>query len=370
MIQWVAIIILMAMIAGGTGLADPFVDGVVEFVPGAGAGFGQDEFPGIVLGPPIGAGISGGSLDVLSLGDGGVIVLEFIDNIAVNGPGPDLIIFENAFYAGGNPENIFCEVAFVEVSQDGIVYHRFPNDFDPDGTPVNNPANWSGFAGVGPVFSHPDNGIDPTDPETAGGDAFDLDDLGLDWIRFVRIIDADEGENAAVDDDGDVIYDPGMPGGTIAGFDLDALCAVHSEAVETPTPGPEATATPDPTASPSPTPENTPGFEFDLNLSQDHFISGNEFLLAADFINPSQPLHGFSLYVILDIYGSYFFHPSWTAEPDCEEIDLLPGASTHTILKFIWPAVPGHAEGIAIWGGILTPENLILGSIDHVIFSY
>jgi len=144
--------------------ADPFVDVVTEVVYGETAGHGQDEFPEIVLGPPRGAGEAAGSLDVLSLGNGGMITLAFADNIAQNGPGPDLIIFENAFYVSQNPENTFCEVGFVEVSQDGINFFRFFNDYDPDGEPVHNPLNWSGFAGVYPVLSHPDNGIDPTSP--------------------------------------------------------------------------------------------------------------------------------------------------------------------------------------------------------------
>lgn len=361
-------IILAVSITGGLCLsvhADSFVDRVAVFEPGPGAGFGQDAFPEIVLGPPIGAGTSGGSMDVLSLGDGGVIVLEFVDNIAINGPGPDLIIFENAFFAGGDPENVFCEVAFVEVSQDGIEYHRFPNDYDPDGTPVNNPDNWTGFAGVAPVLSRPDNGIDPTDPDTAGGDLFDLDDVGLEWVRYLRIIDTGEGDTAATDDDGDIIYDPGLPGGTMAGFDLDAVAAVFSEPVPTPTPPEEPTASPSPTATPVPEPTSTPtvtvDYEFNLSLSGDFFTTGDEFLLEASCTNPWQTLEKLSLYIILDVYGVYYFHPSWTTEPDRAEIDLPHGMTSLTILHFTWPDVSGHAEDLALWGGVVTPENMILG---------
>lgn len=354
--------------------ADPFVDAVTAFNPGAGAGFGQDEFPAIVLGPPAGAGASAGSLDVLSLGDGGVIVLEFVDNVATNGPGPDLIIFENAFYAGGDPENVFSEVAFVEVSQDGTEFHRFPNDYDPEGTPVNNPANWHGFAGVGPVFSHPDNSIDPTDPDTAGGDLFDLDDVGLQWIRYLRIIDTGEGDAAATDDDGDIIYDPGFPGGTVAGFDLDAVAAVYSEPVPTPTPPGEPTASPSPSITPTPDPSPSPtspvDYTFNLSLSKELFAAGDEFLLEVSCTNPWQALEGLSLYIILDVYGTYYFCPSWTTEADRTEIDLPPGLSGMTILQFTWPAVSGHADNLIVWGGIVTPENMVLGSVDRVVFGY
>src|SRR5262249_55619727 len=74
----------------------PFGEAVVSFTPGQGAGFGQNKMPGVVLGPPQGQGDSSGSTDVVSLGNGGEIVLETGVTI-VDGPGVDLIVFENAF---------------------------------------------------------------------------------------------------------------------------------------------------------------------------------------------------------------------------------------------------------------------------------
>src|SRR5690349_11142712 len=83
--------------AGPGDAGDPWADRVVSFTPGPGAGFGQDKFPGVVLGPPSGGGGMSGSLDVLTLGKSGVIELEFTDFIAVDGPGVDLLVFENGF---------------------------------------------------------------------------------------------------------------------------------------------------------------------------------------------------------------------------------------------------------------------------------
>ena len=60
---------------GGVIAADRFVTGVVSFTPGDCAGFGATELPGIVEGPPVGAGTSAGSTDVVSLGVGGSVVL-------------------------------------------------------------------------------------------------------------------------------------------------------------------------------------------------------------------------------------------------------------------------------------------------------
>lgn len=356
--------------------ADPYADAVIEFLPGAGAGFGQDEFPEIVLGAPQGTGEMSGGTDVLSLGDGGSITLEFVDNRVINGDGPDFIVFENAFYAGGNPENTFAEVAFVEVSADGETFYRFPNDYDPEGTPINKPTNWSGFAGVHPCLSHPDNGIDPTDPLVAGGDAFDLDDVGLDEIRFVRIIDTGEGETVAHDDDGDEIYDPGMPGEPYAGSDLDAIAAVYSIEIATPTPTPSpsstATPTPDPTTTvtPTPTPTAYKEFEFKVSLTETLFEKGDLFRLTTEIRNPDAPIQNVMQYLILDVYGQYYFHPHWHIDAVFTVLDIPVGVSQSTILEFIWPDVPGHARELIIWGGLINQELSILGSISYVEFSY
>jgi hypothetical protein len=51
--------------------SDPYVDRIVKFEPGEGAGFGKDKLPEIVLGPPRGRGKLEPSDHVLSRGQGG-----------------------------------------------------------------------------------------------------------------------------------------------------------------------------------------------------------------------------------------------------------------------------------------------------------
>lgn len=184
--------------AGAPDAGDPFVDAVVAFTPGVGAGFGQGAFPHIVFGPPQGQGDMSGSLDVLSLGRGGSITLEFTDFEIVDGTGVDFIVFENGFTG-------FLELGFVEVSADGTTWNAFPCAATVDG-------GTEGCAGANIVYSNPQNGIPPTSPD-AGGDGFDLSQLGVASARFVRITDT--GTNR--------FYAP--PGG---GFDLDAVAVVNS----------------------------------------------------------------------------------------------------------------------------------------------
>ena len=90
---------------------DPFGDVVVSFDPGPDAGFGEEGFPDIVLGSPHGTRGGGGSLHVLSLGERGSIVIEFTDLGIIDGPGADLLVFENPFPT-------WSETGVVEVSND------------------------------------------------------------------------------------------------------------------------------------------------------------------------------------------------------------------------------------------------------------
>ncbi len=183
---------------------DPFdfASAVVQFAPGEGAGFGQSKLPEVVVGPPSGRGMSAGSLDVLSLGDRGSITLAFATPI-IDGPGADLIVFENAFKAGdGTP---FIETARVAASADGETFVEWPCAATDAG------GLFAGCAGVSPTFAFAQDGSDALDPDTSGGDAFDLARIGLVSARFVRITDT--GLN---------VYQ--APSG---GFDLDAVAVVH-----------------------------------------------------------------------------------------------------------------------------------------------
>lgn len=182
----------------------PFIERVVSFTKGENASFGHDKLPDIVKGPPKGAGACKGSLDAVSLGDGGEIVVEMGMTI-VDAPGPDFIVFENAFIAGcqGDEAQVFAEPGEVSVSEDGETWHVFP--CDKTSYPYGQCAGWR------VVHSHPDNEISPFDVAKAGGDPFDLSDIGVERARFVRIRDMGAKKG-------------GPPS---AGFDLDAIAVVN-----------------------------------------------------------------------------------------------------------------------------------------------
>jgi hypothetical protein len=171
---------------------NPFVHSVLDYEPGEGAGFGQDQYPDIIFGPPLGGGENAGSLDVLSLGEGGHISFSFQDLLITDEEGPDIIIFENPFVG-------WTEAGIAAASMDGEEWIEWPCDLE----------TLEGCVGTNPVLTHPDNCIDARDAELAGGDPLDLATIGLSEARYIRIRDA-------------AISGPG-------GFDLDAAVVIHGQ---------------------------------------------------------------------------------------------------------------------------------------------
>ena len=158
---------------------------------------------------------TGDNLDIVCLGNGGEITLAF-GNPIVDGPGPDLAVFENGV------EDTFLELAYVEVSSNGNDFFRFPNrSLTPD--PVTrfgavDPTNVSGLAGK---------------YRQGFGTPFDLGTLSdvsplldVNNVGFVRIQDV-VGDGTYRDTSGSAIYDP-HPTILSGGFDLEAVGVLNA----------------------------------------------------------------------------------------------------------------------------------------------
>lgn len=158
-------------------------------------------------------------LFVVSLGDGGSIVLEF-EHAIVNGPGADFAVFENSF------SDTFLELALVEVSSDGIQFAMFPPvSFTQSNVQVD------GFGTLDAQLIH----------NLAGkyramyGTPFDLDDVdaaGVDLnnVRFVRLTDvigAIDSGLGTLDTNSNIINDPWPTPFPSSGFDLDAVGVIY-----------------------------------------------------------------------------------------------------------------------------------------------
>jgi len=162
-----------------------------------------------------------GTNGVVSLGDGGFAILRFQFPIK-NGVGFDFAIFENSF------NDVFLELAFVEVSSDGVNYFRFPAT-----------SNMQTLTQIGPF----DNVGDATTINNLAGKypaqygtPFNLqelkDSIGLDVnnITHVKIIDVVGSINpvyASYDINANAINDPYPTAFASGGFDLDAVGVIH-----------------------------------------------------------------------------------------------------------------------------------------------
>ncbi len=166
------------------------------------------------------------NMDVLSLGDGGSAILSFQKPIA-NKEGSDFAVFENGFSSSLPPFNDFLELAFVEVSTDGIRFVRFPSVSLTQDT-----AQIASFGQINPQKIHNLAG-----KYVSGyGTPFDLEELAdsfginIDSINFIRIVDVVGDVNlpfATHDAKQNIINDPWPTPFWTGGFDLNAVGVIH-----------------------------------------------------------------------------------------------------------------------------------------------
>lgn len=141
--------------------------------------------PSVPFGDPLlavdgadGGGCCSGSTDVYSLtldGRRPELVLGFSDRVVVDGPGPDLVVFENPFEVSGG--GVFMDLVVVGVSPDGERFVDFPHAYLADDPTAwsSDPDLWEGFAGRTPTLLQ--DGAPDARSRRAGGDRFDLQDL-------------------------------------------------------------------------------------------------------------------------------------------------------------------------------------------------
>ncbi len=166
------------------------------------------------------------NMSVVSLGDGGTALLTFEKPIA-DGPGYDFAVFENGFLSSEPPFDYYLELAFVEVSSDGVHFVRFPAS-----TQVQDTLQIGTYGQINPDDIHNLAGKYPVDY----GTPFDLADLkdsaGLnrDSIVYVRIVDVVGDINpafASYDAMGNIINDPWPTPFWTGGFDLNGVGVIH-----------------------------------------------------------------------------------------------------------------------------------------------
>ena len=168
----------------------------------------------------------------ISLGDGGYITLQF-DSPIVNGDGHDFAVFENALIPNAVPNQdsiVFYELAFVEVSSNGVDFVRFPavshvqTDEQVGGFGYENSNLLTNLAGIFPVFY----GY-PFDLEELANEP-NLDVNNITHVRLIDVVGSIDPQYGTYDSEGNIINDPYPTPFHSCGFDLDAVGVIHSQA--------------------------------------------------------------------------------------------------------------------------------------------
>lgn len=182
----------------------------------------------LALGP-----VTGDHWDVVSLGDMTLAQMQGLQNpgtitIKLTKPvqnltGADFVVFENGSIAqsnqgGAGTGGIFGELAYVEVSANGIDFIRFPSD-------SLTAAAVGSYGSIDPTNVHNLAGKH-VNKDDSWGTPFDLSSVGLPQITHVRIVDI-PGNGSFTDPTGHSIYDAWKTFGS-GGFDLEAIGAISS----------------------------------------------------------------------------------------------------------------------------------------------
>ncbi len=164
------------------------------------------------------AGVNG----VLSLGDGGYAILQFASPIK-DSTGNDFAVFENSF------NSTFLELAFVEVSSDGINYFRFDATSNTDtitqtwsagstdATLINNLAGkyQSGYGTPFNISEIADNAL--------------LNKKSITHVKIIDVVGSIQNQYCTRDVNYHKINDPWPTPYPSSGFDLDAIGVIYNQ---------------------------------------------------------------------------------------------------------------------------------------------
>jgi len=100
------------------------------------------------------------------------------------------------------------------------------------------------------------------------------------------------------------------------------------------------------------------------------FYAGDTFDLNLYTANPYQSAVDTDQYILLDVWGVYFFWPSWGNGIDSAFRSFPPGQYLEPILHFIWPAGAGEASGINFYAALFEPGSFELYSADQTTFGF
>jgi len=170
-------------------------------------------------------GVGQADNQTVSLGDGGTATLTF-DTPISNKPGYDFAVFENSFSDPALGPPYFLELAFVEVSSDGIHFYRFDATSYTQTTTQIGPfetmdnLNINNLAGKYTLYYGT-----PFDLEELEGKPY-LDINNVTHVRIVDVVGCVQNNYATYDASGNKVNDPWPTDFASSGFDLDAVAVL------------------------------------------------------------------------------------------------------------------------------------------------
>ena len=157
---------------------------------------------------------------IVSLGDSGVAVLTFNRPIK-NESGPDFVVFENGFVDN------FLELAFVEVSSDGINFVRFPAISEGPSTVQIGAFDMSDCRYFNNLAGKYRIGYGtPFDLEELSGN-IGLDITSITHVKIIDVIGSINPQIGSFDSKGSIINDLFPTEFPSGGFDLDAVGVIY-----------------------------------------------------------------------------------------------------------------------------------------------
>ena len=157
---------------------------------------------------------------LVSMGDGGIATLTF-NGFIYDDTGADFAVFENSF------DGMFLELAFVEVSSDGVTFFRFDAvSLTPNSVQLDNNAQMDASYIYNLAGKYRAGYGTPFDLAELDGNA----GLDISKITHVRIVDVVGSINplfGTYDSQNNIINDPYPTPFTQGGFDLDAIGVIH-----------------------------------------------------------------------------------------------------------------------------------------------
>jgi hypothetical protein len=158
---------------------------------------------------------------VISLGDGGTATIAF-EHPIINGEGWDFAVFENGF------DNVFLELAFVEVSSDGQQFFRFPATSLTDTTTQTTTFGLTDATKLNNLAGKYRGGYGtPFDLEELVEFSDQLDLNNITHIRVIDVVGSIDPEWGSRDAFGNFVNDPFPTPFPIGGFDLDAIGVIN-----------------------------------------------------------------------------------------------------------------------------------------------